>query len=128
MTNNTGLGDLEADFYDDGLDDIEQTEAERRAALHRQITEGEQIAHAIHNDGPLGKYLAFRRTIARKALQVLVDTPPEQVVRIAAAQAEVREFLRVGAWVLSELDDAEQAKETIKEDFGNDHGEDPYQD
>ncbi len=127
MTNETGLDRLEDDFYDDGLADIE-TNAERKTALQRQINEGQQIADAIQNDGPLGKYLAFRRDIARRALQVLVDTPPEQAVRIAAAQAEVREFLRVGAWVLSELSDAEQAKETIKEEFDNDHGQDPDQD
>lgn len=127
MTNDNDLDRLEDDFYDDGLADIE-TNAERKTALQRQINEGQQIADAIQNDGPLGKYLAFRRDIARRALQVLVDTPPEQAVRIAAAQAEVREFLRVGAWVLSELSDAEQAKETIKEEFDNDHGQDPDQD
>lgn len=128
MTNDTDLDRLEDDFYDDGLADIEQSDAERKKTLQRQIREAQEIAHAIENDGPLGKYLSYRRTIARRALQVLVDTPPEQAVRIAAAQAEVREFLRVGAWVLSELSDAEQAKQTIKEDFDTDHGQDPYQD
>lgn len=115
---------LEADFYSDGMDDIEMGSPERKRLLQRQIHEGKDIAAAIENDGPLGKYLKFRREIAQRALQVLVETPPEQVVRMAAAQAEVREFLRVGEWVLSELSDAEQAEQTIAEEFGNDNEQD----
>lgn len=115
---------LEADFYEDSLADIEG-KAERKNRLQRQVREAKDMLDAIENDGPLGKYLRFRRTVARKALQVLVETPPEHAVRIAAAQAEIREFLRVGEWVLSELSVADEAEQDIKEEFGNENGQDP---
>lgn len=119
------LARIEHDFYDDGLSDIETvSKAERQRQLQRQVRESKDMLHAIENDGPLGKYLQFRRTIARQALQALVEIPPEAAVKIAAAQAEIREFLRVGEWVLSELSAAEEAEQEIKEEFGNEDGQD----
>lgn len=124
QSENDDLERIEDDFYDDGLADIEETAAERRRKYQRQVREAKDMVAAIENDGPLGKYLRFRRNIARQALQVLVDTPPEQAVRIAAAQAEIREFLRVGEWVLSELSAADMAEQEINEEFGKTNGQD----
>lgn len=119
---------IEDDFYEDGIADIEETAAERRRKLQRQVREAKDMVNSLENDGPLGKYLQFRRTIARRALQGIVETDPKDAVSIASLQAEIREFLRVGEWVLSELSAADMAEQDINEEFGNSNGQDTDQD
>jgi len=119
---------IEDDFYDDGLADIEETAAERRHKLQRQVREAKEIEHAIENDGPLGKYLHYRRKIARTALQAIVEADPKDAVAIASLQAEIKEFLRVGEWVLSELSAADMAEQDINEEFGKTNGQDTDED
>lgn len=122
------LDRIEEDFYNDGLADIEETAAERRHRLQRQVREAKEIEQSIEQDGPLGKYLRFRRNLARRALQGIVEADPKDAVAIASLQAEIKEFLRVGEWVLSELSAAEMAEQDINEEFGNTHGQDTDQD
>lgn len=109
---------LEEQLFDDGLTDIE-----RKASLLRSQREADDIEADLSNQGPLRKYVDARRNIALGALQSLVVAKPDDIVAIATAQAEIREYLRCCEWITSVCNQAVMAEQTINEEFGTEHGE-----
>lgn len=110
---------LEEQLFEDGLSDIE-----RKAQLLRAQREADDVEADLTNNGPFRKYIDARRQIALGALQALVSAKPDDIVSIASAQAEIREYLRCCEWTTSVFNQAAQAEQTINEEFGSEHGED----
>ena len=110
---------LEEQLFDDGLSDIE-----RKAQLLRAQREADDVEADLTNNGPFRKYIDARRQIALSAMQSLVSAKPDDIVSIASAQAEIREYLRCCEWTASVFNQATQAEATIQEEFGSEHDED----
>lgn len=118
MSEQDDLMDAEASFFADGMSDIE-----RRKWLERTGRIAAEIEIDLETGGPLGLYAKSRRNEAMEALRILADIDPRDAIAIAEAQAIVREYLRVFAWVAAKIEEAAQATETIKRDYDDDPAE-----
>lgn len=115
------------DFDNDQFEDDVMSDVERRHDLEREVRVGAQIRRDIEQSGPLAGYLRDRRRLALGALSNLVSTDPEDAIAISKAQAMVREYLNVRDWIGENLTAGEQAREVIRDEFG-DETEDENQD
>lgn len=115
------------DFDNDQFEYDVMSDVERRHDLEREVRVGTQIRRDIEQSGPLAGYLRDRRQLALGALSALVSADPQNAIEIAQAQAVVREYLNVRDWIGENLTAGEQAREVIRDEFG-DGTEDESQD
>ena len=112
----------EGSVYEDALSELEQQVMER-ADLERAGRDGAAIEVDAMDRGPLYQYALARRTDAVAQLKVLATGDLSDTAGMGAAQAVVRDFLRVSNWARGIIDEAAQAEDHIKEVYGDDHQE-----
>lgn len=95
-------------------------ELERRRSLERIGRVSAEIEIDLESKGPLGLYAEDRRRDAAEALRLLATIDPRDAVAIAEQQGAVREYLRVFEWVGGWMDRADQAEQTIKQEYDSD--------
>lgn len=96
------------------------TEMEERAKLERAGQAGAAVEIDAMDRGPLYQYALARREDAIAALVRLVEADPRDAAAIGAAQAEVRDYLRVARWARGTMQTAVQAEQDIKERYSDD--------
>ncbi len=95
-------------FMEEGLDTLG-----RQQKNQRTVRVGADVVVDLQTKGPLYEYIKSRRYDAKLALVDLVNTPAEDSLRIAKAQAAIVEYLRASEWVNTSLANAEMAEEEL---------------
>lgn len=109
----------EDDAYEEALDGLVLSEAERRGQLERTSRIAAQIMVDLQDQGPLYLYVKQRRARAIQAIRLLVKAKPTDVDTIARMQAEVMEFSNSLDFIHGGLNDGEYVARQIEEEYGN---------
>lgn len=107
------------EFGSDEFFDAEMTGIEQKHDLERAVRAGQDVELAIAEGGPLASYMVERRRLGLDALAGLVEINPADAVAIATLQATVREYLNVRTWVRRTVATAQDAKEMLRDEFGD---------
>lgn len=119
------IGPMTGDQDEYGSDEFygeEMSGLERRQQLERSARIASDIEQAITSAGPLAGYMKGRRSLALDALAALTSVDPANALEISRHQALIREYLNVRAWVLESINEGNDSKEILKEEFGDEEG------
>lgn len=104
------------DYLDDSLFEDVLSSLDVRLELESAGRLAAGIEIEIEEGGPLGVYLKTRREEAVASLKSLVEISPSDAVGIAAAQANINEYLRCLSWVRKSLEKGREAERIIEEE------------
>jgi hypothetical protein len=120
---------VEGDFLDDALVHEERVaDAEHRHKLEAKGRIAAEVEIDLSENGPLGRYVIARRHQALAALHVLATGDVRDAVAMAEAQGEVREYLRARLYIRTVMEEADQARSVIKEEYGSGNDDHSYRD
>lgn len=87
--------------------------------LNQMSRKAAEVMIELQDKGALYDYVLETREEALEALHNLVFVDPENPIEITKLQSVIRRYSDVCAWINSRLEDGEVARDTIKEEFGD---------